>query len=404
MSEPVGPPRPSDAATQAPGPSLRLLMRREWGLIVLALALTLMVFSLVRDDISRPQELAHLVVEADTRGADDIVVLFPRGREEITLQINGSDSDFVEAERATRGAEGRPVRLVVGDVTGASRRVGPRDRLVVPFPESYLGESALDKALASLEGYVYRVKPREMAVAVPTTQPGPANLATMSGVRCEVLFDGPTTVSLPMPDGMAPGPLVPDPIDLRPLLAERPADGTIMALATPLTFTQWARQGSVEGEALYRSELEMPVLKVHVKFTTSEQAWDSTPMANVVVLLVKDPSLYEFRVPANDRIFMNDLMDRVEGILRAPRAVHEGLRKSAEENLAGDALRGWCWGIEIVQGELPRRGDGDRPAGQELRGALRFVPLDPRYFDPAIEFIPRELQSIDFEISVTLRE
>ena len=58
MSEPVGPPSASPGLASSGGIPWRLVLRREWGLLVLALALSFMVFSLVRSDIDREQVLA----------------------------------------------------------------------------------------------------------------------------------------------------------------------------------------------------------------------------------------------------------------------------------------------------------------------------------------------------------
>lgn len=402
MTEPVGPPRAGQDAGKSPGIPWRLLVRREWGLLVLAGALTVMVFSLVSDDITREWSLTAVPVTADT-GADDLVVLFPPGRASLKFDLLGSNSDFLEAERATRGPGARPARLLLGEVRAASRRLGVRDRLVVPFPESYVKQGSLDEALRSLEGFVYRVRPREVAIATPATIPDAEKLVSEHGVTCEIVLEGSSTTSLLLPDGMALGPLTPDPIDLTALLRDRPADGTLQPLATKLQFSAWCAEGRAEGEQLYRSHVALPSVGVEVRWTISDAAWDSTALANTVVLLVKDRSAFDFRVPANDRIGMDDLMYRVEGLIRAPRDLHARLQAAGAANLAGETLGGWVWGIEIVAGELPHAGEPPDP-NVRLEGHLRFVPLHPDFQDPRIRFEPRDLQKVPFEISITRRE
>ncbi len=406
MSEtPVPPPRGGGTAPRTGLGFWARFLRGEWGLLVLALALSAMVFSLVREDIDREHVFADVPVVADSGGEPDLRVLFAPGHGKVALSLLCSQTDMLRAERAVYGDEGRPVRLILGEVPPEGRAIGPRDRLEVPFPESYLKPQTMSSALVNLDGFAYRVARRTVRYALPPTRPDAAELLERHGVRCTLEWIDEPAVSVELPrsmdlgrdaGGAAADSIRPDPIDLRPYLAvPLIEDGKEFTVETPVAFRAWREQPVGPGERLWRQTMAFPDRRVKARFEVVA-SWRTEPLANAVVVLVKDADLYRIEVTEPDRIGMSAQFNRISGVIEAPRALHDELRQRGEQNLVSDALAGWVWGIEIVGGELPTS------AGNEVRakGRLRFLPLEPAYLDKSIRFVPRELQGEDFQVTI----
>lgn len=399
MSDPVAPPSASSGLAGGGGISWRLLLKREWGLLVLALALSLMVFSLVRSDIDREQVLADIPITAHA-AQPDIQVRFAPGEDRIQLTLMCSQMDYREAERSVIGPEGTPVRVILGDVPAATRPLGTRDRLELPFSPSFVKPGSIQTALAGLKGWAYVTEPRTIRYLEPATIPSAEELLATYGVECTLTYtqSAERIEGVIFPRGMEPkdeeanrAAIRPDPVDLTPYLPSAPvADGLEIEIGTPVRFREWRTRGEKDHpDRVWRESMELPERKLKAQFKVVDKSWRKEAVENVVVLLVRDPHQFEMQVRDRDRLGMSDLMDRVGGVLEATRPVHEALRAAGERNLVADSLAGWVWGIEIKSGELPTE------AGQraELTGRIVFVPLGPAFAGSAVRFVPEALQS-----------
>lgn len=399
MSEPVAPPSASAGLAGNGGVSWRLLLRREWGLLVLALALSFMVFSLVRSDIDREQVLADIPVTA-LAPQPDIHVRFAPGEDRIQLTLFCSQMDYREAERAVSGPDGTPARVFLGDVPATTRPLGTKDRLELPFSPSFVKPGSVQAALAGLKGWAYVTEPRTIRYFTPTTIPSADELMETYGVTCTLTYTEPAdkiegvlfprSMELKDEEDGRPG-LRPDPVDLTPYLPNGLIqDGLEIEIGTPVRFREWRTRGEKDRpDRVWRESMELPARSLKARFAVTRDGWRNGAIENVVVLLVRDPHLFEMQVRDRDRLGMTDLMDRVSGRLAATREIHEALRAAGERNLVADTLGGWVWGIQITEGEIPTE-TGQRA---ELKGRIVFVPLGAAFAEAAVKFTPEALQS-----------
>ena len=398
MSEPVGPPSASPGLASSGGIPWRLVLRREWGLLVLALALSFMVFSLVRSDIDREQVLADIPVTAQA-AQPDIQVRFAPGEDRIQLTLFCSQMDYREAERAVSGPDGTPARVFLGDVPATTRPLGTKDRLELPFSPSFVKPGSVQVALASLKGWAYVTEPRTIRYLMPTTIPSAEELMEKYGVTCTLSYaesaesiEGvvfPRSMEAKDEDGKTS--IRPDPVDLTPYLPnEMIKNGFEIEIGTPVRFREWRTRGEKDKpDRVWRESMELPARSLKARFEVQKDSWRNDALDNVVVLLVRDPHQFDMQVRDRDRLGMSDLMDRVSGTLGATRDVHEALRAAGERNLVADTLSGWVWGIQITAGEIPTE-TGQRA---ELKGRIVFMPLGREFVDASVKFTPEALQS-----------
>lgn len=401
MSDPVPPPSAGTGITQTRVGWMEFV-RREWGLAVLALALSLMVFQLVSQDIRKDATLPGWQVAASTEGHPDLIVLFPDGKDRVNLDLHVSDLNRSVAERALKEHGKGAVKLTIssGPRQVPHRRVDASDRLEVPFPDSWFREGARARALEALDGYVYRVVERTVSFQLPATVPEGEALFQSHGLACTVEFIDPAIHALRLHAGITDLVLRPDPIDLAPFLAKPITDGMEIEVPAPLQFSAWRGAASGEADRLFRSRLVLPSLRCKLRFRVADGSWRAKPVENTLVLLVKDPEAYSFDIRLPEDYGISDVARRMAGRLEAPPDIHAELRLRAEYNLGtANDLRGWCWGIEF-EDDLPPPNSSEP---KTIRGHIRFVPLTPKLRMAPVRFVPVGAQANPVEITVTPR-
>ena len=383
----------------------------EIGLVLLALALALMSFTLVHRDITKPQTIPHARLDIATSNPNLKVVL-RGGQRAVELKLLCSEVDRVEAESILKDPAADPLRLVIDPTPPASHRLlDHRDRLDPPFRRSLLtGDHA---GSMGLDGWVVLSEERDVPLRPPVLDHDPLELEE-HGLSCTLRWvlvsekpDGTKlrkpvdTVRLRMPVGerVEDQAIFADAVRLGPLLKKPHEDGAEELLDVLPNFDAWQGVGPSESYPwqYYRQQhVTLPKLRILARFSTLAADWASKPIENRLVFLVQDPHEYSFEFD-HEETGIDKIERRVAGILRSSRSLRERLVEAAEANLgARGTLAGWVWGLELSGQKLPSLPEEGVVV---LTGRIRFVSLSRSIPESEVTFEARDGQS-EFEVRV----
>jgi hypothetical protein len=345
---------PSPSATRARHRGWRRFLLEEWGLLLLALVLAILMWEVVRAGVEHEEYVRGVRIVPRTPAGHRAYVDGP-----IAFPLRGPRGQ-VESWRAALARTGDSIILEVGEnAAGEDRRsLRPgRDRFVFPFPEWLLGAAGRD--LVPTGGSVYRLLEQTVAVAEP-------RIVLPEGTPRVTI--NPPTVTVVAPRGVLGDRIQPDPLDLREVF-QPPFD-----LATPiqrrLTFNEWREDRRPAGERGYgreRADVEVPEVSVTVTVVLPETEIENDYQVR---------ALPGWTVEVENREGFRGT--RYRGLVRGTRSQLDALRNQPYL---------WMWVLSVRDDPPPDQDvvpqvraviepvwlQGLREAGR--RGELRFEPM-----------------------------
>lgn len=366
-------------------------LREDAGLLVLAVVLTLLVWSAVHDSVVKERLIPN--VEIELRIADEdagrLGAQLTRPGERLDLKLLCSQREFHEAWQRVADAGYRIQILVRGEPQGtrAERSLGElgQDRILWPFPERLFGDAGPNRMP---EGRVFRLARREVRLRLPPTRPTAQELA-QRGLEAEVRVE-PAALDLLGPPEVIGAEIEPDAIDLE-AATEDPEQFSI-PLRRALSFRTWARAPEDPGTRAYRTRL-LGSFPEAVATIVLRQVEEREVQNDLVVLL--DPS-YEVLVQDKQKA----------GVLPTERLLCKGVlrgRTSALDRLEQGARQGsWFFGLRLVDSEgLPDIVNGT-PGDEITKHAEIILVAGPELRDLGATFLPTAAQQ-NFAVTVRLR-
>jgi len=390
-------PAPTDRPTLASSrrTSWRAFLLQEWGLLLLAAVLALIVWKITSDRVIQPFKIGSVEVVLEVEPAiRDRVGAVLTGPNTFDLELVCSEREYNEAREALdRG--GKPqVGLRVGTAPESGSRVfNTDDHYAWPFANH---ERILAPNTARFPaGRVFALAPAHPRVdwADEDAATVPTRTALKEGreIRVSITVSR-DTVSVLAPKGReneaAYTVLTPDPINLVSVVGELVADGDVpfdRPLVYDLTFEGW-RNPRDEVERAWRRQLDIPAIQATVTLT---QIATSTPKNGVVLQLSDD---YEVEL---DRVGIPGLSSvgklTFTGTLIGPKGILDALERDPE---------GWAWGIDVLdRANLPDSTMGGGGEFLKVDARLFWYPKKVEYRDHGVRFKPERGQDV-FSIKV----
>jgi hypothetical protein len=313
----------------------------------------------------------------------------------VNLELTCSHREYTEALQAL-ARDGHAIEVEVRGEPPPGRESRPllestQDRILWPFPARLIPDAALARIHSGFPpGTVLRVTRQSVRVAPPPTIPSAAELQR-AGFAAVVVVE-PPSVELEGPKSLLDEPLVPDAIDLLPLLEDaalREAPSRHV-----LTFREWGSQArDGPGRAAWRQQVAGRITGV-VATARLEPVGRREIINDLVILL--DPA-YEVDIGDKAAVEVQGSTQlRLMGTLEGRSADLEALAADAEARRAT-----WFWGLRL----LDREGLPDPVGGQEAevskRAEIVYLPA-PERRETGVTFAPTQAQE-SFPVTVRLR-
>ena len=232
---PAAPPAPGAPTVEGAAPREGSFLVRDGPLMLLALVLAVMIWSLVRDTIATDQKVYG--VQVGVEGPSDVVV-YEADRLETDVTLRGTQGDVDRARAALGNSPRVRLRLPVSDTRQkqGTRTFYSSDLFVFPF-ENTAVVSSVTPVTVQWEKAVERDVPVEAKVAVPADMRYQTSQVTVDPPTVRVR--GPASVV----EGLRTIPL--DAVDASEFLKTN-SDLTI-AWQTTAGFGEWKRDGAWSG-------------------------------------------------------------------------------------------------------------------------------------------------------------
>lgn len=380
MSAVSAPERPNLRSARRPG--WRVFLLQEWGLLLLAAALTLIVWLVVRDRVLEDAEIedveVQLKVEEHNRDRVAAVLTGDGNTVDLSLRCSRREKEGIEAQLKK---DGWRVEMLVRDIPRRERGKRQLNHRIDRYQWKFAHERVFKegKEPDAPEGYVFRLEPREVTIAPPPTQPPAEQFEADQQIRAKISVT-PPLVNLPMPVNAEDEPLTPDPINLERLL-ERGDVALGQAVTLPLTFKQWRSRSSAENPSAYRAQVALPPVQATVELL----AVGEMKIRNDLLVLI-DQRKYEYDPKSLQSVNGVLVIPKLtfEGLLRGPRAELERLKKDKEEQRGN-----WIWGVRIKEiGELPEKpAEGAEPETKSLDAEIVLLQFKG-FGGSGIRFVP----------------
>jgi hypothetical protein len=345
--------RPSLASARRLGWQAWLL--QEWGLLVLAVVLTVIIWDVTSKQVIKPHTIEGVEVVLRLRPGDEdrIGAVLDEAPTLVDVSIRTSARRRDEVVEALH-RDGRLVLelLVNPNVNAESRPINATDRWLWPFDDHETIDARAP--LPTRTGRVFRLRGmRQGPILMPDTIPPRAQLEAEHGITVRMDLSQATYSDLLAPGSVLGEGLRPDPIDLTEILAQDALpEGNWPAR---LSFSQWREAPGDAPQRAYRRGLRLPEVTATLAF---DRLVKKSIENKLVVLL--DPDRYEWVTPEVARPAMTYLV--FTGDLLGPKRAIERLEKSLED---------WCWGVRV----RPR---SDRPLPEKPTdgGETDFTTVD----------------------------
>jgi len=327
----------------APGRSWTAFFVQEWSLLLLAAAMTLTSWLIVREQIVKEHEIkgvwVELAVDHDMRDRLGAVLL-AEGKT-IDVKLSCSEREKNEAVQAMI-RNGRPTVVLRIRQTPAEQDrdfLKGTDTFDWPFDSQRILEEADPPKIR-----VFSLSRKKLRVEAPATDRTPEELEAGENLKVDIV---PEQLSryMNVPSGVFDAPLTPDKVRIDPGEFRLREDGTFEGpLPIMLTFEKW-RKGTDSREWMrtYRAQLKLPPIKAMVTLTQV----GSVRVSNRLLIQLPGDAWQVDTSDARDSIdgIVSTLPLRFKGKLLGPKKVLDELDDDEGRTNAGN----WSWGLVLKQ-------------------------------------------------------
>ncbi len=400
MKAPADADRPNLASAAHRG-DWKVWLLQEWGLLLLAAVLAILIWEITSSRVVKPRPLRDVQIRL---AVDDVL------KDRVGAVITGKptkDFKLICSERERNEArealdqDGRAVVTIrISEAPPAMRPLNSRlDRYAWPFSnhERILRDGRAEPP----EGYVFGLLPADPRVGWDgddkATRPSRSEL-DRRGIRVTWTLSQ-ATVPLLAPVGREKLPgyvrLEPDAIDLASVVGKDAGDIETAdipfdhPLSYKLTFNTWRADGDAVDVA-WRHDLALPEITATVTLTEITQR----EVTNALLALL--PESVEAKMPADSLPGFDDVGVRLTGTLKGPKAVLDALEADPS---------GWSWGIHVIsQAKLEKvpTGTGAEAPYVKLNAEIVWFATKPEFQNQGVVFLRKPGQD-GFDLEVRRR-
>ena len=331
------------AQTTAQERSWKTFIVQEWSLLLLAAAMTLTSWLIVREQIVANHVIedvwVELAVDHDMR--DRLGAVLIGNENKIDVKLSCSEREKNEAVLAMIRNGRKTVTLRVRQEPTGEYRSFNRGDDTYDWP---FDSQRILKEFEMPKGSVFKLSRRPVRVEPPLTVRTPEALEKVEGLKVDIVPEQ-LSVEMNVPIGVFDVPLTPDEVRIDPGEFTLRADGkSYNPRPITLTFENWReRPDGDEWRKAYRAQLRLPSIKAMVTLT------------QVGSVVVKNRLLIQ--LPGDDwQVDTSDARDSIDGIvstlplafegkLRGPKKVLDELEDDEGRTNAGK----WSWGLVLKQ-------------------------------------------------------
>lgn len=350
--------------------SWRQFFLSEWGLLLLAAALTFIIWNNVREKVIREHLIANIRVVLDVVPDGVGAVLVDDDKVDIKVECSEREKDEITAQLREDGQGELRVTMLVRDVpVQRERTLTTVDR----FQWKFDVDRVLKEVKNRPQGVVFRIKTQNLLVVRADTGP------IAKGIEVDIVPD-PKTVPLAMPiaaldEGVE---LVPDSLNLGEFM-KTPEFQPDTPYTFTLTFDGW-KSVKDKWRGVYREGLTIPP----VRATVTVREVGTRSIQNTLLVLL-DPNNYEYELNVND---LGGVVELTEGGLEFSGTLKG--RTAALTELAA-AKSKWRWAVRVndpAQLPPPPPEEGKDSEWRKLEASIVWLAFPP-FRDRAIEFEPQ---------------
>lgn len=407
------PPAPGDRPSLASARRThwRSWLLQEWGLIILAGVLAVIIWEITSTNVIRELRIEDVRVKLVVleRDQDRVGAVLNEKNATVTLEMVCSERErraVHEALTLTGGGVATLELQISPEITSDGiRRINPLD--VWRWPVGNAAEIELEAERP--DGRVYLIEGiQQVHIAQPPTIPDAAELerrgfmlqtldpntsasATIQVTPSFVEFRAPKAIL-----GSSGGPftMTPDPIDLTGLLAEENfSPGVIQN--RELSFSRWINAADLatndenEKKRVRNYRGQLPTVQASARFALQRK--QEEPFQNRVEILLDPAFAWEFDGQSPDRLIREEVPARFEGELVGPADALREIREQPEK---------WHWAIWVdrPQEGWPETGamaNAEDNVRKGVRAQMVWVPLDPTWARRGVVFKPNAEKNED---------